>query len=197
MNGSFFDASEPCKDIATAWCSSLFFQLSFTVIQFTARIQKFGKQGEKTGWTYIEISATQAAKLKPGSKVSFRVKGSLDQHPIRQVALIPMGEGGFILPINAAMRKAIGKKEGTTLDVSLQVDERPVELSADLMACLRDEPGLMKAFEQLPGSHQKYYSRWIESAKTAGTKAKRIAATLEALAKKQRFAEAIRANKSR
>ena len=165
------------------------------MISFKTRILKFGKQGEKTGWTYIEVSAAQATKLKPGCKVSFRVKGQLDQHSIRQVALIPMGEGGFILPINAAMRKALGKKEGHTLDVSLQVDNREVELSPDLMECLRDEPALLKKFGQLPGSHQKYYSRWIESAKTATTKAKRIALTLEALAKQQGFSEMIRANK--
>ena len=166
------------------------------MISFKTRILKFGKQGEKTGWTYIEVSAAQATKLKPGCQVSFRVKGQLDQHSIRQVALIPMGEGGFILPINAAMRKALGKKEGHTLDVSLQVDNREVELSPDLMECLRDEPALLKKFGQLPGSHQKYYSRWIESAKTATTKAKRIALTLEALAKQQGFSEMIRASKN-
>ena len=166
------------------------------MISFKTRILKFGKQGEKTGWTYIEVSAAQATKLKPRCKVSFRVKGQLDQHSIRQVALIPMGEGGFILPINAAMRKALGKKEGHTLDVSLQVDNREVELSPDLMECLRDEPALLKKFGQLPGSHQKYYSRWIESAKTATTKAKRIALTLEALAKQQGFSEMIRASKN-
>ncbi|TFH06631.1 MAG: DUF1905 domain-containing protein, partial [Nitrosomonadales bacterium] len=80
------------------------------MIQFTTAIHKFDKKGEKTGWTYIEIVASQAKKLKPGSKVSFRVKGSLDHHRIEKTALIPMGDGNFILPLNGQMRKAIGKK---------------------------------------------------------------------------------------
>ena len=34
----------------------------------------------------------------------------------------------------------------------------------------------------MPGSHQKYYSKWIESAKTDQTRAKRIAMAVNALA---------------
>ena len=71
------------------------------MISFTATIQKFDKKGEKTGWTYIEISATQAHKLKPKTRVSFRVRGSLDSYPLKQTAIIPMGDGKFILPINS------------------------------------------------------------------------------------------------
>jgi len=166
-------------------------------ITFQTRILKFGKQGEKTGWTYLAISARQAAQLKPGCKVSFRVKGNLDQHAIKQVALIPMGEGMFILPLNAAMRKALGKKEGEKLNVSLTVDDQEIILSPDLMSCLENEPALLKFFKSLPGSHQKYYSRWIESAKTAPTKAKRIAMALDGFARKQSFSEMMQENKRR
>ena len=81
------------------------------MITFTATIEKFDKKGEKTGWQYIEISRAQAKKLKD-SKVSFRIKGMIDSFKLKQTALIPMGEGKFILPINATMRKAIGKHHG-------------------------------------------------------------------------------------
>lgn len=167
------------------------------MIKFSTRILKFGKQGEKSGWTYIEISARQAEQLNPGYKVSFRVKGTLDQHPIRQVAIMPMGEGNFVLPLNAVMRKAIGKKEGDKLNVEISLDQREIVLSPDLMRCLKDEPALLKVFKKLPGSHQKYYSRWIESAKTSTTKAKRIAQALRAFAKQQSFSEMMRENKTR
>ena len=81
------------------------------MLKFTAPILKFDKQGEKTGWTYIEIFAEQAAKLKPDNKKSFRVKGKLDNFSIKGIALLPMGEGDFIMPLNAALRKGIGKKK--------------------------------------------------------------------------------------
>src|SRR5688572_13969435 len=158
------------------------------MISFSTTLLKFDKKGEKTGWTFIEISASQAKKLKD-SKVSFRVKGTLDSHKISQVALVPMGEGAFILAVNGTMRKAIGKKVGDKVKVTLEADESKIILSHDMMACLKDEPAALEAFKKLPGSHQKYYSRWVESAKTAATKTKRIVMTVEALSKKMKFGE--------
>ena len=83
------------------------------MIKFTATILKFDKQGEKTGWTYITIPSEMAQQLYPGNKKSFRVKGKLDEHSIEGVALMPMGEGDFIMALNAGMRKGIGKTKGT------------------------------------------------------------------------------------
>ena len=85
------------------------------MIQITATIHRFEKQGEKTGWSYIEIPADLAQELVPGNKKSFRVKGMLDQFKISGVSLIPMGDGNFIMPINAAMRKGTGKRKGMKL----------------------------------------------------------------------------------
>lgn len=167
------------------------------MVTFTTRIHKFAKQGEKTGWTYIEITATQALQIKPDTKAGYRVKGKIDQHSIRQVALLPMGEGRFIIPLNATMRKAIGKKEGEKVTVRLSVDESAFVHSAELMQCLEDEPALLKVFKALPGSHQKYYSKWIDSAKTEATKAKRIAMALDSFAKGQNFGEMLRASRGK
>jgi hypothetical protein len=166
------------------------------MISYNTTLLKFDKKGEKTGWTFIEISAAQAKKLKD-SKVSFRVKGTLDSHKISQVALVPMGEGTFILAVNGPMRKALGKKAGDKVKVTLEADESKVILSHDMMACLKDEPAALAAFKKLPGSHQKYFSRWIESAKTANTKTKRIVMTVEALAKKLNFGEMLRAERGK
>lgn len=165
------------------------------MIQFTTTIHKFARQGEKTGWTYIEISASQAKKLKPDTKVSFRVKGSLDSFKIKQIALLPMGEGHFIMPLNAAMRKATGKKLGDKLKVSLEADDSEFAFSEDFIACLQDDPVAYDFFQTLSGSHQKYFSKWIDSAKTSFTKTKRIVMAVTALSKKQGYPDMIRANK--
>ena len=166
------------------------------MIRFTTRLQKFAKQGEKTGWTYIEISASQANTLNPGVKVSYRVKGKFDNYEFSKIALVPMGEGKFIIPLKAAVRKAIGKKEGDKLNVSISLDKSKMEMSADLMACLKDEPEAMKFFSSLPASHQRYFSNWIESAKTDQTKTKRIVMAITAFLKKQGYGEMIRENKT-
>jgi hypothetical protein len=162
------------------------------MIEFTTTIHKFDKKGEKTGWTYIEISASQANKVKPGYKVGFRVKGSLDSWSFEKVALLPMGKGNFILPINAKMRKATGKKQGDKLRVRMEYDANRPSLSRDLMACLKEDPDALKFFKSLPGSHQLYFSKWIESAKTAQTKTKRLVTCMTAFGKKLSYSEMMR-----
>jgi len=167
------------------------------MIKFTTTILRFAEQGEKTGWTYITIPADIAQQLKPGNKQSFRVKGKLDAHKIKAVALMPMGGGDFIMPINAAMRKAIGKKKGAMLAVQLEVDDEPLAINKDFLDCLNDEPPAIKYFYSLPKSHQNYISKWIENAKTEPTKTKRIAIAISALSRGMGFVEMLREQKAK
>ncbi len=164
------------------------------MITFNARILKFDKKGEKTGWSYIEVTKRQAQKLSD-SRVSFRVKGVLDHYAIQKTALLPMGEGDFILPLSGPIRKALGKGEGDTIKVQLEIDERAIILSADFIKCLKDDPTAFSFFNTLPKSHQIYFSKWIDSAKTITTKTKRITMAIIALSSSQSFAEMLRANR--
>ena len=166
------------------------------MLTFTTTIQKFDKKGEKTGWQYIELTEAQAKKLKDG-KISFRVKGTIDKVVIQKTALLPMGEGHFILPMNNTLRKALGKKFGDKVIINFELDERKLTLSPDLVACLKADPLAEQFFKSLPPSHRQYYSKWIESAKTAATKTKRIVMSLEGFSKKQGYPEMMRANKGK
>jgi len=143
-------------------------------VKFTVTIHKFDKQGEKSGWTYFEIPADIAQQLKPGNKKEFKVKGKLDNYAIKRVSLLPMGGGRFIMPLNAAMRKATGKNAGAVLLVQLEADDSEFLFNEDFMDCLADDPVAREFFQSLPGSHQRYFSKWIDSAKTEPTRTKRI-----------------------
>lgn len=165
------------------------------MIQFNTVIQKFEKQGEKTGWTYIPVSAQQAAGINPGVKTSYRVSGFLDEFPIEKLAIMPMGDGSYIMPLNAAIRKGIKKGQGASLNVRIALDKEPVPADGDFMECLQDEPTALQSFQKLTKGHQNYFSKWIQSAKTETTKAKRIAMAVNALAKGWGFPEMIRAQK--
>lgn len=167
------------------------------MVSFTATILKFDEQGEKTGWTYIEIPADIAAQIKPNNKRSFRVKGKLDAHKIAGVALLPMGGGSFIMALNANMRKAIGKRKGAMLTVQLEPDNEPLKLNKDFLECLNDEPAAIKYFNALPKGHQNYFSKWIDSAKTEPTKTKRIAMAVSALSRGLGFPEMLREQKAK
>ena len=165
------------------------------MVRFTALIKKFAEQGEKTGWTYIEIPAATAQKLNPGTKKGFRVKGKIDTYQFGMVALLPMGGGDFIMPLNAAMRKGIRKQEGATVQVTMEVDNNEKKPPPELIECLHDEPTAFEYFNSLAKGHQNYFTNWINSAKTDPTRAKRIAATLDALNKKWDFGQMLRAMK--
>lgn len=166
-------------------------------ITFKTMLLKYGQNGEKTGWTYIEIPNAIADVLKPGQRTSFRVKGLLDTYPLRQVALIPIGDGTFVIPINATMRRAIRKEEGATVQVELEADDEPFAQSADLLDCLADEPVAHAFFDSLAPGHQRYYTNWIESAKTTETKAKRIAQAITGFSLGMGYSEMIRYYKNR
>lgn len=165
------------------------------MLQFSAQLEKFGEMGEKTGWTVIPISQFQAEKLQPGKRTSFRVKGRLDQVPIHQMALIPMGEGEFILVLNAELRKKLRKEAGAQVEVTIEVDTDPFVWDPDFMACLEEDPEARSFFDSLAPSHQKYFSKWIESAKTMPTKEDRIVSTLKALRQHWDYGTMIRSRK--
>jgi len=166
------------------------------MIRYKTTIHKFEKQGEKTGWTYIEVPADLAQELFPGNKKAFRVKGKLDTFPIHNVALMPMGDGGFIMAINAAMRKGIAKKQGAMLDVQLEKDDSGIALHPELMACLEEDEDAKQYFESLAPSHRLYFSRWISDAKTEPTKLKRLTQCILALSQRKDYGTMIREQKA-
>jgi hypothetical protein len=162
------------------------------MISFSTTILQFAEQGEKTGWTYIKIPAAVAAKLNPGVKKSYRVKGKLDDFKVEKLALVPMGEGDFILSVNAIIRKGIGKRKGATVKVQLEMDHAPILPPAELIECLQDEPEALKYFNSLPQGHRNYFTKWIESAKAEPTKTKRIAMVIKTMVRKMDFGAMLR-----
>ena len=162
------------------------------MLRFTAILQRFEEKGEKSGWTYLEIPLDVIEQLNPGVRTSFRVKGRIDNYPLKQTALIPMGEGTFILPTNLDMRRSIRKQEGARATLEFELDTSPIELSPDLVDCLADDPSALAFFNTLPRGHQNYFSKWIESAKTTETRVKRISQAVRGLALGMGYGEMIR-----
>ncbi len=87
----------------------------------------------------------------------------------------------MFLPLNAAVRKKIGKKEGDYVQVVLFYDASPVVVPDDILACLLDAPQAHQFFSSLSESNQKYYIDWIEGAKKIETKVERIQKAIERL----------------
>ena len=163
------------------------------MIEFNTIILQFDEQGEKTGWSYIEVSADLACILLPNNKKSFRVKGMLDGFSFAGLALIPMGEGNFILPLKAEIRKAIRKNAGAMVQVKMEFDKDfKINIPDDLQECFDFEPEAFNFFNSLPKSHRNYFIKWITDAKTIETRAKRIVNTVNAMLRKWTYNVMIR-----
>ncbi|MGR3811247.1 YdeI/OmpD-associated family protein [Jiulongibacter sp. NS-SX5] len=157
------------------------------MVELELEMLKYGQMGEKTGWTYLEIEQAVAHQLKPDTKTSFRVRGQIDSVKINQLALIPVGEGNFILPLKADLRRKLKKEKGYKVTVKLELDNSEFEFDEDFMACLEDEQAAKEFFESLTPGHRRYFSKWIASAKTIDTKTKRISQALYGLSNKMEY----------
>ncbi|MBN8578666.1 MAG: DUF1905 domain-containing protein [Cytophagales bacterium] len=153
------------------------------MIRFAAKLEKQNKPG---GWTYLVVTPAHIKKLKAGKK-TFRVRGWLDAFEFKRVSLLSFGNGSYLLPFNAAMRKATGKKAGDKIAVAMELDETKAKLSADLLQCLKEEPEALRFFKTLTPFFQNFYSKWVEDAKTNPTKTRRLVALVTTLAQKQGY----------
>ena len=89
-------------------------------------------------------------------------------------SVVSMG-GGKVIGVLKAIRTQLGKQPGDNVTVTLELDrgERSVDVPADLRAALADRE-LDAAFDALSYTHQREYVSWIDDAKKAATRARRI-----------------------
>jgi uncharacterized protein DUF1905 len=81
--------------------------------RFTATLRKSSNPG---GWTYVVWPGS--AKFF-GTRGLVKITGTIDGHPFRS-SFMAMGDGRHMLPVKAAVRKAIGKEAGDRVRVHLK-----------------------------------------------------------------------------
>ncbi|WP_315816615.1 YdeI/OmpD-associated family protein [Paraflavitalea speifideaquila] len=124
---------------------------------------KLQKIPGKGGWTFIVIKEITPDQRSKGGFV--QVKGFIDDYELKAYNLMPMANGCMFMPVKADIRKKIKKGEGDTVKLVLYANQEPLEIPADLLECLRDEPAAHKTFYAFPEGEQKQYIDWIYSAK--------------------------------
>jgi hypothetical protein len=97
-----------------------------------------------------------------------------------RTTVAPMG-GAFWIPLAAEHREAAGLAAGDEVDVVIELDSAPREVSLpdDLTAAFDDD--VRARFDALAFSHRKEWVRWVEEAKKPETRATRIERTVESL----------------
>ena len=127
--------------------------------------------GGKTA-TGIEIPAAIVNALGAGQRPAVRV--SINGYTYRST-VASMG-GRFMLPISAEHRSAAGVAAGETVDVDLELDTEPREVTvpSDLTAALDQEPDVRRFFDGLSYSNKRRHVLAIDGAKTPETRQRRI-----------------------
>lgn len=137
------------------------------------------KMPGKGGWTFVAIPEIQLDKKQWFGWI--KVDGTIDGYEITNYHLMPLGDGALFLPVNAKIRKIIGKGEGDVVHVVLFSQSLPPVDENDFMTCLRDEPLALFNFNNLPLSEQEKITQWIYSVKNDDLRVERIAQSIDRL----------------
>jgi Bacteriocin-protection, YdeI or OmpD-Associated/Domain of unknown function (DUF1905) len=132
--------------------------------------------GGKTA-TGLQVPDEVVAALGAGKRPPVVVR--LGAYTYR-TTVAPMG-GAFWIPLAAEHREAAGVRAGEEVDVVVEHDPAPreVTLPDDLAAAFDD--ALRATFDGLAPSHRKEWVRWVEEAKKPETRAARVQKTVESL----------------
>lgn len=132
--------------------------------------------GNTTG---IEIPAEVVASFDRGKRVPVRV--TIGSHTFRNT--IAAYRDSYWLGVSAENRGKAGIAAGDAIDVTLEVDDAPrtVDPPAELADALAADPVAAAAWDRLSYSHQRRHAEAVAQAKSADTRARRVAGALEML----------------
>lgn len=140
-------------------------------------------QAEKNA-TGIEVPPEVVESLGAGKRPPVRVTINGGYSYRNTIAV--MG-GRYMVGVSAEHRAGAGVKGGDPIEVDIVLDDAPreVDVPEDFAAAL-DTAGLRAAFDKLAYSHRKEHVRAINEAKSADTRARRVAKAVETIAAKAR-----------
>ncbi|HNW89551.1 MAG TPA: YdeI/OmpD-associated family protein [Bacteroidales bacterium] len=138
--------------------------------QFEAQLKK-GINSQ--GWTYVDIPSSVSNKLKKKGRI--KVCGTIGQENFR-TSILPKGDGTHYLFVSQPLLKKIGKMAGDDVQVKFEEDTKPrtVDVSEDMMDAISLSPKALATFIKFSYSHKKELTEWINDAKKAETRERRI-----------------------
>lgn len=145
-------------------------------MKFRTKVLQAGKTATGIEFPTKVIDALRAGKRPP-------VSVSINGHTFRSTVAV-MG-GKYMLGINADVREAAGVAGGDTVDVEVELDTAPREVTVppELSKALARNPKAKKFFDELSYSKKRLYTVPIESAKTDETRQRNLDKAMAALSK--------------
>jgi hypothetical protein len=145
------------------------------ILRFNARLNGSGAM--------LDVPNAVNKKLRDMPKV----EGTINGHPFR-AALEAAPSGGRRLKVNKAMRRGAGAGDGDTVELAILGPEPDPKGPADLRRAFESSPEAKAVFDELTTMGRQDWVRWIESAKSPETRARRITRTIDQLSEGKRRA---------
>jgi hypothetical protein len=143
-------------------------------MRFHATIDLNGKTA-----TGIRVPPAVVEQLGAGKRPAVSV--TINGYTYRSTIAVMGGE--FLLPVSAEVRAGAGVAAGDAVEVELALDEAPREVAVphDFAEALASDAEAQRFFEGLSYSNKRRLTLAIEDAKSAETRQRRIAKTIDML----------------
>lgn len=142
-------------------------------LRFTTELRDAGRGG-----SYVEFPYDVEESFGTRGRVAVRV--TVNGAPYR--GSLVKYRGVHMVGITKAVRQAAGAEVGDLVEIVLSVDteERSVDVPADLAAALAADVRAAVGWDRFSYTHQREYVEAVVEAKREETRAKRVAAAVEA-----------------
>lgn len=136
-------------------------------------------------WAFLRLPKEVSDTLPRRGRTS--VVGQLNGHPF-QARLEPDGQLSHWLKVSEELQKSAGISPGdvVTVELSPAPEEPEPELPTDLAEALADAPDARRIWDATTTIARVDWIHWIESAKQAKTRTKRVHDACDMLAKKKK-----------
>ena len=147
--------------------------------KFTARLESIGPGGS---WTRMQIPFDAAAAF--GSRGRVAVCGTLNGFAFR-TSILPNGDGTHHMMLNKALLAGAEASAGERVAVVMERDvaSREVATPSDLATALGKSREAKEVWAAKTPTFRAEYVAWVDEAKSAGTRARRVGTTVERVAR--------------
>ncbi|WP_353194984.1 YdeI/OmpD-associated family protein [Pusillimonas noertemannii] len=152
---------------------------------FTAKLLRPASPGEGGAWGFLVLPKAVSEKLPRRGRTS--VEGTLDGHSF-QATLDPDGRLSHWLKVSEELQEAAGVSPGDVVEVRLAPagTEPEPQLPDDLRKALASSPAAKATWEDTTTIARLDWIHWVESAKQAKTRQRRVENACDMLAAGER-----------
>ncbi len=151
------------------------------MLRFKARLVRHSQTAKNGSSTVLDVPETVSRKLHGMATV----EGTINGHPFR-APLDADASGNSSLRVNKAMFKGAGAGVGDTVSLAVLGPEPKLVVPVDLRVAFAASHEAEALWKDLTPLGRRDWVRWIESAKTPETRARRVTRTIEQLSEGKR-----------